>query len=72
MLTTILGLTGIRVSRIGFGGLPIQRLEKTEAIKLVRHAIDNGINIFDTAIKYGASEEYIGASKKAMTTTSWL
>ena len=38
-----LGKTGIVVNKNGFGALPIQRIPKEEAVKLVRKAYDNGI-----------------------------
>ena len=44
-----LGQTGLSVSRVGFGGIPIQRLGETEAVALVRTCLDLGINFFDTA-----------------------
>jgi hypothetical protein len=55
-----LGSTGMTVSELGFGGIPILRLETGEAEKIVRHAFDRGINFFDTAYAYRDSEEKIG------------
>ena len=55
-----LGNTGMTVSELGFGGIPILRLESGEAEKIVRHAFDRGINFFDTAYAYRDSEEKIG------------
>lgn len=55
-----LGNTGMTVSELGFGGIPILRLETGEAEKIVRHAFDRGINFFDTAYAYRDSEEKIG------------
>ena len=54
-----LGRTGVQVTAIGCGGIPIFRAEKPEAVKVLRHAIDKGINYFDTARGYdnGGSEE---------------
>lgn len=57
-----LGNTGMTVSELGFGGIPILRLETGEAEKIVRHAFDRGINFFDTAYAYRDSEEKIGRS----------
>ncbi len=37
-----LGNTGYKVSRIGFGGIPISRLEYNEAVKVVRGCIEYG------------------------------
>lgn len=55
-----LGKTGIVVNKNGFGALPIQRIPKEEAVKLVRKAYDNGIRFFDTAYTYTDSEEKLG------------
>ena len=55
-----LGNTGMTVSELGFGGIPILRLESGEAEKIVRHAFDRGINFFATAYAYRDSEEKIG------------
>ena len=60
MTTVTLGSTGITVNKNGFGALPIQRITKDEAAKLLRKAYDNGINMFDTARAYSDSEEKIG------------
>jgi predicted aldo/keto reductase-like oxidoreductase len=48
------------VSRIAFGGIPIMRLPKTDASKLIKETIDLGINFIDTAHGYADSEEKIG------------
>lgn len=60
MDTVILGKTGIKVSKNGFGALPIQRVEKKEAVYLLQKAFYNGINYFDTARAYSDSEEKLG------------
>lgn len=54
------GKTGLKVSRLGFGGLPIQRVDEVEAGEIVRAAIDSGINYIDTARGYTVSEGFIG------------
>lgn len=59
-----LGRTGFMVSQIGFGGIPLTRVEKGEAVKLVRHAFERGITFFDTANMYGDSEEKFGQALK--------
>ena len=56
----ILGKTGLKVSRLGFGGIPIQRIEKTDAKALIDALIANGINYIDSAKAYTVSEEWIG------------
>ena len=55
-----LGNTGIEVSELGFGGIPILRLESVEAERITRHAFDKGITFFDTANAYRDSEEKMG------------
>src|SRR4030042_1608689 len=55
-----LGRTGLMVGRSGFGAIPIQRLDKGEASRLLRKAYESGINFFDTARSYTDSEEKIG------------
>lgn len=54
------GRTGLMVSRIAFGGIPIQRLSRHEAVRIVTDALALGINFIDTAHSYGHSEEVIG------------
>jgi predicted aldo/keto reductase-like oxidoreductase len=56
----VLGRTGLEVNRMGFGGIPIQRVDEAEAIATVRHAIDCGIDFIDTARAYTTSEQRIG------------
>jgi len=48
-----LGKTGLRVSRVGIGGIPIQRPPFDEAIKVIKRALDLGVNFIDTSIAYG-------------------
>lgn len=55
-----LGQTGLQVSRVGFGGIPIQRLGEDEAVRVVRHCLDVGVTFLDTANGYSTSEERIG------------
>ncbi len=56
----ILGKTGLKISRLGFGGIPIQRID-AEGTKVLMHRMrDSGINFIDTARAYTVSEEYLG------------
>ena len=55
-----LGRTELMVGASSFGALPIQRLSKPEAMKLLREAYELGMNYFDTAHGYTDSEEKIG------------
>ncbi|AKL96024.1 aldo/keto reductase [Clostridium aceticum] len=59
-----LGKTNLNISVIGFGGIPLQRLEDEEAIKLIELAAERGINFIDSARAYGRSEELIGKGIK--------
>lgn len=55
-----LGKTELEVSAIGFGGIPIQRLDKDKAVDLIKELNNQGINFIDTARGYTISEELIG------------
>lgn len=57
-----LGSTGITVPQNGFGALPIQRISKESAVKLLRRAYEGGMRYFDTARGYTDSEEKLGAA----------
>lgn len=65
MLVT-LGKTGITVEKNSFGALPIQRISKEEAIKLLRKAYDHGVTFYDTARFYTDSEEKLGEAFEGM------
>jgi len=60
-----LGRTGAQISRIGFGGIPIQRLTEPEAILVVQHCLELGVTFLDTANGYSTSEERIGQALAA-------
>ncbi len=55
-----LGRTGLMVSEIGFGGIPIQRLSDEQAQVVVSRCLELGITFLDTAHGYTTSEERIG------------
>ena len=59
-----LGCTELYVTKTAFGALPIQRLTKADAAKLVRRAYESGINYFDTANMYSDSEEKLSMALK--------
>ena len=61
-----LGRTGITVNKNGFGALPIQRIGKEAAVKLVRKAYEAGITFFDTARWYTDSEIKLGEAFEGM------
>ena len=60
------GKTELMVSKIAFGGIPIQRLSFPDAVKVVQGVLDLGINFIDTANGYTDSEEKIGLAIKDM------
>ncbi len=60
MQTRTLGRTGLEVSVIGFGGIPIRRPRREEAVELYRLGMDLGINYFDAARAYTRCEERLG------------
>ncbi len=64
MRKVLLGNTGMEVSVIGFGGIPIQRVNQEEATKIILECKNQGINFIDTAQAYTVSEEYIGNALK--------
>jgi predicted aldo/keto reductase-like oxidoreductase len=61
----VLGKTGVSVSQIGFGGIPLQRLTEAEGIALVKDILDLGVTFIDTANSYTTSEERIGKALAA-------
>jgi uncharacterized protein len=66
MNTMQLGKTELNVSEVGFGAIPIIRLDRQEAVRVLRDAFERGINFFDTANAYRDSEEKIGFAFEGM------
>jgi len=67
MQKRILGKSGLEVSAIGFGCMGLSfaygpAMDRGEAIKLIRAAVDRGVAFFDTAECYGpfVNEELVG------------
>ena len=56
----ILGKTGLKISRMGFGGIPIQRVDAEATRQLMLRLSSAGVNYIDTARGYSVSEEYLG------------
>ncbi len=48
------------MTKVGFGGIPLQRLSEQESIEVIRRGLDLGINWIDTAHGYSTSEERFG------------
>jgi aryl-alcohol dehydrogenase-like predicted oxidoreductase len=65
MLYRSLGRTGEKVSAIGLGGwhLALPKIEESTAIKIVRAAIDRGINFMDNSWDYNGGESEIRMGK---------
>ena len=62
-----LGSFGLKVSAIGFGCMGLRQSygpipDKTDAIRLIRAAVERGVTFFDTAERYGpfVNEELVG------------
>lgn len=63
----VLGRTGLRVSVVGFGSIPIRHVPEKEAIDVINRAIDLRINLFHTSYGpqgYGDSAVKIGKVMK--------
>jgi len=60
----ILGRTGLEMYRLGFGGIPIQRVSEKQAVETVLHAIQRGVDFIDTSRAYTTSERRIGLALK--------
>ena len=56
----ILGKTGLNISRMGFGGIPIQKIDAEGTKKLMQQLLEAGVNYIDTARGYTVSEEFLG------------
>ena len=56
----ILGKTGLKISRLGFGGIPIQKISQEETKVLIHYLAEQGVNYIDTARAYTVSEAYLG------------
>ena len=55
-----LGKTGLKISRLGFGGIPIQKIDAEGTKRLMQKLVSEGVNYIDTARGYTVSEEYLG------------
>nr|MCR5388940.1 aldo/keto reductase [Lachnospiraceae bacterium] len=62
----ILGKTGLKISRMGFGGIPIQKIDAEGTKALMKRLCEEGINFIDTARAYTCSEEYLGYALDGM------
>ena len=68
--TSVLGRTGLEVTRLGYGALELRGmvagvgrpLSQDEPGKILNAALDAGINYIDVAVDYGEAEEHIGSN----------
>jgi predicted aldo/keto reductase-like oxidoreductase len=67
MKQVILGKTGIEAKRLGFGGIPIQRVSEEQAVDTILYALEKGMDFIDTSRVYTTSETRIG---KALSQTA--
>ena len=66
MERTVIGNTGLEVFRLGFGGIPIQRVGEAQAVETVRHAVERGVDFIDTSRMYTTSEHRIGLALQGL------
>ena len=57
---TTLGKTGLKISQLGFGGIPIQKIDAAGTKVLMTRLRDAGVNYIDTARAYTVSESFLG------------
>ena len=75
---SVLGKTGLRVSRLSFGAAALggvfRAVDESEAIQAVRAALDKGINYFDVAPAYGGTkaETVLGKGLKGIPRDSYF
>lgn len=62
MKYTILGKTGLKVSVVGLGGIPVQRTDVAGTVSVIDACVETGVNFIDTARGYTVSESYLGAA----------
>ena len=57
--TAVLGRTGLKVTRLGYGSGHRKPMDNNQRNNILNAVLDSGINLIDTAISYGNSEELI-------------
>ena len=61
-----LGRTKLRVTRLGWGSIPIQRVSEEEAVAVVKAVVEMGVDLLDTARGYTTSEARIGLALQSL------
>lgn len=62
MQYTMFGTTGLRISRVAYGGIVSRNEDQKDSDRFVSYAVDQGVNYFDVAPSYGNAEEKLGNS----------
>ncbi len=62
MIKSILGKTGMEISKVFYGGIVSMQEGQDNSDKYVAYAIEKGINYFDIAPSYGDAQEKLGNS----------
>ena len=57
--TAVLGRTGLKVTRLGYGSGHRKPMDNNQRNNILNAVLDSGINLIDTAISYGNSDELI-------------
>ena len=58
--TSVLGRTGLEVTRLGYGTAPRKHPDDEQWGRILNGVLDSGINFIDTSWYYDRSEEFIG------------
>lgn len=61
-----LGKTGLHISRMGLGGIPIQKIDAAGTKTLLEALMKQGVNYIDTARGYTVSEAFLGEALEGM------
>lgn len=61
-----LGNTSLRISRMGFGGIPIQKTDASRVRALMQSLASVGVNYIDTARRYTVSEQLLGEALEGL------
>lgn len=72
MKKVILGKTGLQISYMGFGGIPLQRVTQEEAKEVFKALVEQGVNYLDTARPIRSAKNGLAVPSKACgTSLSW-
>jgi aryl-alcohol dehydrogenase-like predicted oxidoreductase len=55
-----LGRTNLTVKKLGWGGIPIQRVGERVGVSVIQAVIEMGVELLDTARNYTNSEHRVG------------